>query len=178
MKVLANIPKEAFESAGFEHRQRAIDAHQKGVMQVVWSDSNQLKIWVKKQGWRVPWFKFNKYFISKMLESDENFALVLKESKLEVIIPKEYYNISDRTLHKWDAMYEEREDMGILGMRPTRWGYLVESLREIRRIAEAGVIIQIEGQNIQNVGEFLTWVHSRYHGLEDGYDSWVGDDNS
>lgn len=178
MKDLTNIPKELFESALSNHRQRAIDAHQKGVLLIVWPDSNRLKIWVKKQGWRVPWFKFKNYFISKMLESDENFALVLKESRLEVIIPKEHYNISDRTLHQWDAMYEEREDMGVLGMRPTRWGYLVEGLREIRRIAEVGVIIKIEGKNIQNVGQFLTWVHRRYPGLEDGCDSWVGDDNS
>ncbi|HEX4950377.1 MAG TPA: hypothetical protein VFZ34_27175 [Blastocatellia bacterium] len=83
-------------------------------------------------------------------------------------------------LKELDALYEEREDMGVLGRRPTCWGVLVEELRKIRRLVEAGVIVKIEGtQTALNTWQsFYAWAHGRYHLLEDGYDSWIGDDDS
>jgi hypothetical protein len=48
-------------------------------------------------------------------------------------------------LKELDALYEETEDMGSLGRRPTRWGTLVEELRKIRRLVEAGITVKIEG---------------------------------
>jgi hypothetical protein len=70
--------------------------------------------------------------------------------------------------------------MGGLGPRPTRWGWLVEELREIRRAVEAGVVVKVEGtQTVLKTWQgFYDWAHGRYHMLEDGYDSWIGDDNS
>jgi hypothetical protein len=47
------------------------------------------------------------------------------------------------TLQELDALYEEREDMGALGGRPTRWGILVGELREIRHLVEAGVKVNV-----------------------------------
>jgi hypothetical protein len=178
MNKLSKIPDWAFELATPNHRHRAINAHQNGTLQIIWPDSKPIKLWAKQQGWRVPWFNFNQYFISKMLESDVNFALVLQKSGLKVSIPLAYYKISDNMLHEWDALYEEREDMGVLGLRPVGWGHLVECLREVRRTIEVGLVIEIEDEKLESVGEFLTWVDKRYHALEDGYDSWVGDDNS
>lgn len=178
MTALPKAPKWAFEPATSRHRHRAMDALQKGVLQIIWPDSKPLKVWTKQQGWRVPWFNFNQYFIHKMLESDANFALVLNNSGLEVSVPLEHYRISANMLEEWDSMYTAREDMGVLGLRPVSWGSLVESLRAVRRAIEAGVVIAIEDIQLKNVGEFLTWVDKRYHMLEDGYDSWVGDDRS
>ena len=81
-------------------------------------------------------------------------------------------------LKELDALYEETEDMGVLGRRPTRWGTLVEELREIRRLVEEGVTVKVEGtQTVLKTWQgFYDWAHGRYHALEDGYDKWIGDD--
>jgi hypothetical protein len=90
------------------------------------------------------------------------------------------YTITIARLKELDALYEQREDMGILGQRPTLWGSLVEELRKIRRLVEAGVVVRIEGtQTVLTTWQgFYAWAHGRYHMLEDGYDHWIGDDNS
>lgn len=82
------------------------------------------------------------------------------------------------TLKELDALYEAREGGGALEPRPTHWGTLVEELRQIRRLVEAGVTVKIEGtQTVLNSWQsFYTWAHGRYHMLEDGYDRWIGDD--
>ncbi len=60
---------------------------------------------------------------------------------------------------------------------PTSWGSLVEALRAIRRAVEAGVVVHIEGeQPLLSWQHFYQWAHGRYHMLEDGYDTWIGDD--
>jgi hypothetical protein len=90
------------------------------------------------------------------------------------------YTVTIEMLKELDALYEETEDMGVLGRRPTRWGTLVEELRKIRRLVEAGVKVKVEGtQTVLNTWQsFYDWAHGRYHALEDGYDSWIGDDDS
>ena len=45
------------------------------------------------------------------------------------------------------------------------------------RAAGAGVVIEIEGETFKSSGSFYTWLHGRYHALEDGYDDWVGIDD-
>lgn len=47
---------------------------------------------------------------------------------------------------------------------------------EICRVVEAGVVVEIDGTTLNSWGSFYTWAHGRYHMLEDGYDSWIGDD--
>lgn len=90
------------------------------------------------------------------------------------------HTLTIEMLKKLDALYEETEDMGVLGRRPTRWGTLVEELRKIRRLVEAGVQVKVEGTptTLNTWQNFYDWAHGRYHALEDGYDSWMGDDNS
>ncbi|MBX3278484.1 MAG: hypothetical protein KF868_10830 [Acidobacteria bacterium] len=90
------------------------------------------------------------------------------------------HTLTIEMLEELDALYEETEDMGVLGRRPARWGALVEELRKIRRLVEAGVNVKIEGtQTTLNTWQsFYDWAHGRYHALEDGYDSWMGDDDS
>lgn len=178
MKELSKLPEWAFELAAPEHRHRAIAAHENGTLAIIWPDSKSLKTWAKQKGWRVAWFNFKKHFVNEMLENDINFELVLKERKLKISIPIEYYKISGQTLQTWDTLYEEQDDKGVPGLRQFRWGHLVESLREIRRLVEAGTVIEIESKKIENFNEFMTWVHHRYKLLEEGYDSWVGDDKS
>jgi hypothetical protein len=86
--------------------------------------------------------------------------------------------LSTAKLKELDALYEETEDMGVLGRRPSGWGTLVEELREIRRLVEGGTKVRIEGtETVLGTWQgFYTWAHDRYHALEDGYDSWIGDD--
>jgi hypothetical protein len=86
--------------------------------------------------------------------------------------------ITIERLKELDALYEETEDMGVLGRRPTQWGTLVEKLRRIRRLVESGVKVKIEGTPtvLHSWSSFYDWAHGRYHALEDGYDSWIGDD--
>ncbi len=109
-----------------------------------------------------------------MLETKENFELAIEKSGVEIQIPKQNYTLSSEMILELDALYEERSSTG----RPTEWGILVEKLREIRRAVEAGVAIDIEGeQPILNWQDFYSWAHRRYHMLEDGYDKWIGDDS-
>ena len=109
-----------------------------------------------------------------MLASDDNFALSLQQSGVEIRIPVRQFVLPDEELQEFDALYAERSEDG----RPTGWGILVEELREIRRAVEAGVVVEIEGQKLRSWNSFYTWAHGRYHMLEDGYDSWMGDDKS
>jgi hypothetical protein len=171
-------PKWAMEIATSQDRQRAKDAYQNFTWQLTWPEGKSMRAWAKKQGWPAPGWLSDSRFINKMLESDENFALALRESGLQVLIPLEYYRLPDQELKKMDTWYEERKDMGVLGLRPVSWGILVEGLREIRRAIEAGVVIEIDGKKIKSVGSFLIWAHNQYYMLEEGYDSWYGDDNS
>jgi len=74
-----------------------------------------------------------------------------------------------------DALYNERDEYG----RPSSWGVLVVKLRAIRRKVESGIVVQVEGgPTLRSWGGFYDWAHGRYHALEDGYDSWIGDDKS
>ena len=83
--------------------------------------------------------------------------------------------VTAKDLRELDSMYMERSAEG----RPTGWRLLVEELREIRRIVEAGTVVRVAGgATLRTWQEFYTWAHGRYHALEDGCDSWIGDDRS
>ena len=88
---------------------------------------------------------------------------------------KQERTITADELAELDALYAERSSSG----RPTSWGALVEELRKIRRAVEAGTVVTVEdGPRLSTWQGFYSWAHGRYHMLEDGYDSWIGDDNS
>ena len=83
--------------------------------------------------------------------------------------------LSVEKITKLDALYAERSASG----QPTAWGLLVERLRELRRAIEAGEVVQIAGgPTLRSVLDFHTWAYERYKLLEEGYDSWIGDDAS
>jgi hypothetical protein len=86
--------------------------------------------------------------------------------------------ITSERLQELDALYEQREDMGIMGLRPTQWNALVDALRAIRRMVEAGITVKIAGTTteLHTWEEFYGWAHGRYHMLEDGADRWIGHD--
>lgn len=88
---------------------------------------------------------------------------------------KNEHTITVEMLKEFDALYAQRANG-----RPTHWGDLVRQLRQIRRQVEAGVKVEIEGTStvLTSWESFYSWAHGRYHMLEDGYDSWIGDDNS
>ncbi len=125
-------------------------------------------------------FGFEKAFITKLFESNETFSLALNESGINIHIPIKEHILTAETLEELDALYEERDDTGLLGGRPTGWGTLVSELREIRHLVEAGITVRVEGTQtvLTSWQSFYDWAHGRYHMLEDGYDSWIGDDES
>lgn len=78
-------------------------------------------------------------------------------------------------LEALDTLYSERDAHG----RPISWGLLVERLREIRRAIERGESVVVHsGQVLSSVLDFHTWAYLRYKLLEEGYDAWIGDDQS
>lgn len=154
--------------------------HHLGRTQIQFPNLKELKGWAKSHGWPTPLFGLNKAFLTRLFESNETFSLALKESGIIIHIPIKEHTLTIETLKELDALYEEREDKGPLGQRPTRWGTLVSRLREIRHLVEAGVKVNIEGTQtvLTSWQSFYAWAHGRYHMLEDGYDSWIGDDKS
>ena len=167
------IPDWAQRDVTSEDQGFAIKAHQQGRMQIKWPNIKTLRSWTKQQGWPTPFFGFEEAFIAKILENKENFKLAIEKSGVEIQIPRQDYTFSAEKIGELDAMYEERADSG----RPSSWGMLVEELREIRRAVEAGVVVNIQGeQPILSWQNFYCWAHGRYHMLEDGYDKWIGDD--
>jgi hypothetical protein len=168
------VPAWAMRAATAVDRVLVQHAQRQGWLQIQWPEGKAVKQWAKVQGWPVPWFGFDDAFIGKMLESDETFALALTESGVALQIPRSSYTLSTKQVQQLDALYTERSASG----RPVSWGTLVEELREIRRAVEAEVKIHIEGADTVLVSwqDFYTWAHGRFHMLEDGYDSWIGDD--
>ena len=150
-------------------------AYDQGSAQIQLPDGKALKEWARSHHWPTPWFGFEKAFIAKMFENQESFGLALRESGVQIYIPIQEHTLSIERLHELDALYAERSSSG----RPTGWGSLVEELRGIRRLVEAGVKIKIEGTEItlDTWSNFYEWAHGRYHALEDGYDSWIGNDD-
>jgi hypothetical protein len=168
------IPAWALRAATVEDQGFAKEAHRHDRMQIKWPNDRALRIWAKQQGWSTPFFGFEEVFITKMLETKENFELAITESGIEIHLPRREYRITDEKIRELDALYEKRSSSG----RPTNWGDLVEELREIRRAVEAEIMITIEGeQTIRSWQSFYSWAHGRYHMLEDGYDKWIGDDS-
>ena len=91
------------------------------------------------------------------------------------------HTITAGVLKRFDALYEDAEELAP-GVRThqRRWDELVDELRAIRRLVEAGVTVKVEGANtvLTTWQEFYNWAHGRYHALEDGCDHWIGDDRS
>ena len=90
------------------------------------------------------------------------------------------FTITLEMLRSFDALYEDAEPYGPPpGQWHRMWGVLVEELREIRRLIQAGVTVRVEGTETVFVEwwDFYEWCHGRYHTLEDGFDKWIGDDN-
>lgn len=83
--------------------------------------------------------------------------------------------LSVEELNNLDALYDIRDTLG----NPTSaWGTLVEELRKIRRKIEAGEVVQIAGgPTIRSVLDFHMWAYSRFKLLEEGWDSWIGNDD-
>ena len=161
-----HLPSWAVTRATAQDRQATKQAYKRGTMQTNWHECSALKTWAKQQGWLTPLFSFQTAFFKKMLEDDETFALALT-SGLKITIPKPEYTFSNKYLQKLDKQYENRE-----------WRWLVADLREMRRAVEAGVVVHIDGKKLISFDTFYSWAHGRYYRLEDGYDSWIGDDKS
>lgn len=154
--------------------------HSQGRAQIQLPDLKELKGWAKSHDWPTPWLGFKKALLDKLFESNETYTLALNESGINIHIPITEHTLTIARLKELDALYEEREDTGVFGSRPTGWGSLVNELRKIRHLVEGGITVRVEEtQTVLNTWEsFYSWAHGRYHMLEDGYDSWIGDDVS
>ncbi len=145
------IPAWALRAATAEDHGFAREAHRHDRMQIKWPNERTLRSWAKQQGWSTPLFSFEEAFLTKMLETKENFAQAIQESGIEILLPVQAYKITDEKIRELDALYEQRSSSG----RPTSWGSLVEELREIRRAVEAGILVTLEdAQTIQSWESF------------------------
>lgn len=168
------LPRWAMERATALDHARAERADQGGTLRVVWPAKKGLRAWAKAQGWPTPWLGFDGAFLRKMLESEATFARAIHESGVELHIPIERHVLTEAALRELDELYEARGSDG----RPSDWGALVGGLRQLRRLVEAGIVVEVEGKRLRSWNRFYGWAHGRYHMLEDGYDSWIGDDDS
>ena len=100
--------------------------------------------------------------------------------QVEEQLSEREHTITVAMLKELDALYEDAAGVTpiVQWQRQQLWGFLVEELRQIRRLVEAGVTVRIEGTPtvLRTWQDFYTWAHGRYHNLEDGYDRWIGDD--
>lgn len=81
--------------------------------------------------------------------------------------------LSARELAELDAFYAERDASG----RPCSFRIVVESLRKVRRAIEAGEVVEVAGgPKLSSVLDFHQWAYARYKLLEEGCDSWIGND--
>jgi hypothetical protein len=171
----ASLPRWALRAATPDDHGVARDAHRLGRMDIKWPDRTALRGWARRQGWSTPWFGFEEACITKLLGDEECFKRAINESGIEITIPKRDYTISVDKLRELDALYEEQSTTG----QPRSWGFLVEELRNIRRAVEAGVVVNVAGtQALHTWQDFYGWAHGRYYLLEEGYDHWIGDDES
>ena len=171
-----DIPDWAMRPATAEDREAIQRRRRRRDLQLTWPNMKALRAWAKQQGWPTPWFGFQEAIITKMLDNDDNFGLALGDSGIEMQVPIKSYILSAARIKEFDALYEEQSSFG----QHVGWGPLVGRLREIRRAVEAGVRVEIEGTEtvLRSWQGFYDWAHGRYHRLEDGYDSWIGDDKS
>ncbi|MCL4868191.1 MAG: hypothetical protein KJ063_04420 [Anaerolineae bacterium] len=168
-----NLPTWAMKMAAAADYDRVKDEYHRGRMQITLPDHKTLRQWAKQKLWPTPWFGFTDAFITKMVESQETFALALNEAGITILLTQESYILPAEKQSELDTLYGERSNSGW----PTSWGILVEELRDIRRAVEAGVVVEVEGgKKLHSFQDFYTWAHGCYHALEDGYDSWIGDD--
>lgn len=149
-------------------------AQRSRTLRIKWPATDVLRAWARQNGWRAPLFGLQDAFWAQMVTSDENFALALNESGIELLVPIEKWSLPPETLAAMDAWYAERSSEG----RPSQWDALVEEIREIRRAVEGGVSVEIEGRVYRQTISLLEWAHARYHMLEEGIDKWIGDDRS
>jgi hypothetical protein len=167
------IPAWALRAATGDDRDLAHAAQGHGRMHIRWPPTEALRAWAQQHGWATPFFRFEETFLETMLVSHEHFALAVAESGIQIHLPKQEHTLSAERLRELDALYQGRSEAGY----PNGWGSLVEELREIRRAVEAGVAVQVEGeQPMLTWQDFYQWAHGRYHMLEDGADKWIGDD--
>lgn len=168
--LLAGLPSWAQTTAEPQDYAAVLARHGHDPDMIRWPDLGKLKLWARQQKWPVPWFGFQRAFVRKMLENEDNFHRAIRLSGLVCVIPKSEHQVSARELRELDDLYLEAG---------RSWDALVVGLRELRRAVEAGVAISIEdGPTLRSWQAFYSWAHGRYPRLEEGCDHWIGDDAS
>lgn len=172
-----DLPRWAMKQATDDDLGAVRQAQKQGYLEVKWPPMKSLRAWAKTQGWYAPWFNFESAFIKTVLDTEQAFRLAISTSGIELNIPRESYTITAERLERLDNLYS---DVGSTGNHQLGWGVLVGELREIRRAVEAGVQVSVpdKASPLHSFQGFYEWAHGRYHMLEEGYDRWIGDDNS
>jgi hypothetical protein len=175
--VKSDLPGWAMKRATADDIIAVRQAQKQGYLQIKWPPLKEVRAWAKQQGWHTPWFGFESAFIKTVLDTEQALRLALSASVIELTIPRESYTITAERLQILDDLYT---DVGSTGSHQLGWGVLVGALREIRRAVEAGVEVSVpdKASPLRSFQGFYEWAHGRYHMLEDGYDRWIGDDNS
>jgi hypothetical protein len=173
--MTSTTPDWAMRPVEVEDRENMSSLLRRGLVKITWPEISKLKRWAREHHWATPWFGFKETFIRQMLESDSKFLMGLNNSGIRVSVPKKQVDFDAYQLRDLDELYKARDDDG----RPGNWNQLVRELRDLRHAIEAGVALKVDATHtLRSWQDFYTWAHSRYPGLEDGCDSWIGDDRS
>jgi hypothetical protein len=174
--MTAALPDWALRKAERNDCSAVKSLRRRGILLIEWPDLKALREWARAQSWPTPWFDFKGAFLTRMLGNDADFDLAIVHSGVVIQVNQDEHTIPACTIREFDELYQEQLDDG----RRIGWATLVAELREIRRAVEAGVLIRIEGEDasIKSWQAFYDWAHGRYPVLEEGSDSWIGDDNS
>lgn len=145
--------------------QAAKKAYEAGTAKIEIRNHATLRQWMKGKGWKTPWIFLQQSFIKQLFANDKNYRTVLQDRIINLLIPRKTVSLSEKQLKEIDESYEAKS-----------WSYVVEALREIRRVVEAGVVVNTEGKSLKSWNDWYSWAHARYGLLEEGSDKWIGDD--
>lgn len=156
------LPKWALEKAGPQDRVRAQDAYQRKTGHFIAPEWPSLREWMRAREWKYSWLSKETAFYKQCFRNDDNFRAVLEDQIAELWIPKQSHQVSEDDLASIDKDYSDRA-----------WSSAVAQLKDLRRAIDAGITIKVDGRTFTSSGSFYTWVHKRYHALEEASDDWI-----
>ena len=156
------IPEEALRKATPEDYEYAKKLKDKGVIRIEVPNREKVKTWMKSKGWRRSWLFPNSSLQQSLFASEENFHLAISEGIVHVHVPKDSVQITEKELNRIDRLYAQKE-----------WDSAVVALREYRRAIDAGVAVIVGDVSFTSSGSFYTWVHKRYHILEEAANEMI-----
>lgn len=163
------LPSWAYQAASPQDYQRVLKAQEKNYLKYSWApDYRSREAWMKKNQLEFSPSRSDAEILNLILNEENFYQSALKESGLQLMIPIQHYKLSPEKLAHMDACYEKTNEQGQL----IGWTELVNDLRNLFRLIDAGVTIQIGKKHFEAFTPLYSWAYARYRALEEGYDEW------